>query len=273
MTDTKTITKKEITDISVYMSKENEEFSALRVISVGGEIYFLASELCKALLYANNSKAIKDHIDPEDIIVKSYKDAPQILKEALWSGADRSKKILVNESGFYSLVLKSRQERAKALKRWITSVVLPSIRKNGGYILGQEKSGVEYSDLLRETKEKLDARTYYWHSAVKQRDKYKASASKAKKEVAVYKRYADDSAAEAEALLAETIEQTKTIAHLRELLAREKEKNAKLRKSADADSNSNASSSNFSSFSYADNSTRSDEIRVNKWGFVEPDWI
>lgn len=102
----------------------NEEFGEIRTVTIGNEPWFVASDICKALDLSNPTMAMERLDDDE----KSK------LNLGLSGGATNC----VNEYGLYSLVLASRKKEAKDFKRWITHEVLPSIRKNGGYIAGQE---------------------------------------------------------------------------------------------------------------------------------------
>lgn len=102
----------------------NEEFGEIRTVSIGNEPWFVAGDICKALDLRNPTMAMERLDDDE----KSK------LNLGLPGGATNC----VNEYGLYSLVLASRKKEAKDFKRWITHEVLPSIRKNGGYIEGQE---------------------------------------------------------------------------------------------------------------------------------------
>ena len=106
---------------------KNAEFGSVRTVTVEGEPYFVAKDVTEILGYANASKAIADHVDVED----------KLNNESLSSLGQRGG-WLINESGLYSLILSSKLPTAKKFKRWVTSEVLPSIRKNGGYIAGQE---------------------------------------------------------------------------------------------------------------------------------------
>ena len=88
-----------------------------------GDPWFVAKDVCDALGYTNASKAISDHVDPED----------KLNNESLSSLGQRGG-WLVNESGLYSLTLSSKLPTAKEFKRWVTHEVLPQIRKTGGYV-------------------------------------------------------------------------------------------------------------------------------------------
>lgn len=107
---------------------KNEEFGEIRTIEVNNQPWFVGKDVADALGYSNTSKAIKDHVDEED---KQFFRGNETLglKSANNYGA-----VIINESGLYSLVLSSKLPTAKKFKRWVTSEVLPSIRKNGGYL-------------------------------------------------------------------------------------------------------------------------------------------
>lgn len=105
---------------------ENKEFGEIRTVNIDGEPWFVGKDVAAALGYNNPQKAIRDHVDDEDVTVN---------KTFTVNGTMAT---LINESGLYSLVISSKLPNAKRFKRWVTSEVLPSIRKNGGYIAGQE---------------------------------------------------------------------------------------------------------------------------------------
>lgn len=105
---------------------KNDEFGEIRVVEKDGEVWFVAADVTKILGYNNNSKAIKDHVDEEDKHLCKYNESLGLSK----FGA-----IIINESGLYSLILSSKLPTAKKFKRWVTSEVLPAIRKNGKYEL------------------------------------------------------------------------------------------------------------------------------------------
>lgn len=102
----------------------NEEFGEIRTITKDNEPWFVAKDISDKLGYAQTSNMMK-RIDAEDSI------------SSILDGMNM-KSILINESGLYSAIIGSRLESAKRFKHWVTSEVLPSIRKNGGYIAGQE---------------------------------------------------------------------------------------------------------------------------------------
>lgn len=105
---------------------KSAEFGEIRTVNIDGELWFVGKDVAAALGYNNPQKAIRDHVDDEDVTVN---------KTFTVNGTMAT---LINESGLYSLVISSKLPNAKRFKRWVTSEVLPSIRKNGGYIAGQE---------------------------------------------------------------------------------------------------------------------------------------
>lgn len=102
----------------------NEEFGEIRTVIISNEPWFVASDICKSLDLTNPTMALQRVDDDE-----------KAKFNLGLSGGDTN---CVNEYGLYSLVLASRKREARDFKRWITHEVLPSIRKNGGYIAGQE---------------------------------------------------------------------------------------------------------------------------------------
>lgn len=111
---------------------ENTEFGKLTVIEKDGEFFFIGKEVAEKLGYINPQKAIRDHIEDEDKLTERF----------VQSGQGRNMYI-INESGLYSFILSSKLPQAKEFKRWVTKDVLPSIRKNGGYIKNQENLSKE----------------------------------------------------------------------------------------------------------------------------------
>lgn len=104
----------------------NERLGNVRVVQIKGQPYFVGKDVAEILGYANASKALLDHVDEED----------KLNNETLSSLGQRGG-WLINESGLYSLILSSKLPKAKEFKRWVTSEVLPSIRKTGGYNANQ----------------------------------------------------------------------------------------------------------------------------------------
>ena len=101
------------------------ENTPVQTIVENNEIFFRAAQLAELLQYKNPHKAIKDHVDPDDLT----------KREVVNTINKRAQVLFVNESGMYSLVLSSKLEQAKKVKRWVTSEVLPAIRKTGKYQL------------------------------------------------------------------------------------------------------------------------------------------
>ena len=105
---------------------ENEEFGKVRTTEVNGQPYFVGKDVAEILGYADTNKAIAMHVDEEDKL--NDKTALSLGQRGGW---------LINESGLYSLILTSKLPKAKAFKRWVTSEVLPSIRRHGLYAVDE----------------------------------------------------------------------------------------------------------------------------------------
>lgn len=106
---------------------KNADFGSIRAVERDGEPWFVGKDVARALGYSDQAKAIRIHVDEED----------KGVDEMATPGGTQNVTI-INESGLYSLVLSSKLPGAKKFKRWVTSEVLPALRKNGGYIAGQE---------------------------------------------------------------------------------------------------------------------------------------
>ena len=102
---------------------KNPEFGAIRAVEIDGEPWLVGKDVALALGYKNPQEAIRNHVDAED------KGVSEIL-----TPGGMQKLPIINESGLYSLVLSSKLPKAKQFRRWVTSEVLPSIRKHGAYI-------------------------------------------------------------------------------------------------------------------------------------------
>lgn len=126
---------------------KNDSFGEVRTLIINNEPWFVGKDVASILGYADTNKAITMHVDEEDKL--NDKTASSLGQRGGW---------LINESGLYSLILSSKLPKAKEFKRWVTSEVLPSIRKNGGYIV--PKSPMELLELefqaLREVENKVD---------------------------------------------------------------------------------------------------------------------
>ena len=112
---------------------ENKEFGKVRTVLRGGEPWFVGKDVTSILGYERTTKAIVDRVDDEDRKMIDSKTQSQIGIEIGQRGG-----WLINESGLYSLILSSKLPRAKEFKRWVTSEVLPTIRKTGGYVANEE---------------------------------------------------------------------------------------------------------------------------------------
>lgn len=102
----------------------NPEFGQIRTITDNDGIYFVGKDVAEILGYKDTSDALKRHVDSEDKLTRRFTDSGQ--------GRDV---YVINESGLYSLVLSSKLPSAKRFKRWVTSEVLPALRRQGGYML------------------------------------------------------------------------------------------------------------------------------------------
>lgn len=127
---------------------ENAQFGQVRTVMQNGEPWFVAADVCKALEIANSRDALS-RLDSDEKSVASTDTL-----------GGRQCMTVINEPGLYSLVLGSRKPEAKAFKRWITHEVIPSIRKSGGYIAGQESmtDAELLSKALLVAKRQIDAR-------------------------------------------------------------------------------------------------------------------
>lgn len=114
-------------EVTVFKNLVHPEFGELRTVEIDGEPWFVGKDVAAALGYKDTSDALKKHVESDDKLTRRFAD----------SGQNRGMYI-INESGLYSLILSSKLPSAKEFKHWVTSEVLPSIRKNGAYIRNQE---------------------------------------------------------------------------------------------------------------------------------------
>ena len=123
---------------------KNKEFGQIRTCMVDGETYFVGKDVASALGYKNTKDALIRHVDVDD-------------KE--WSGITTplgtQQATIINESGLYSLILSSKLDSAKRFKHWVTSEVLPAIRKNGRYELESKAKELQQQIRLLESKNTL----------------------------------------------------------------------------------------------------------------------
>ena len=134
------------------------DLGAIRALrDESGEPWFVANDICKILGYSNPRDAVAKHIDDED---------KRVSQIATPSGSQKT--IVINESGLFSLVLKSKLPQAKKFKRWVTSEVLPAIRKYGGYltpekikeIIANPDTVIELATQLKQLQEKVTILTH-----------------------------------------------------------------------------------------------------------------
>lgn len=107
---------------------ENEEFGKIRTVEVNNEPWFIGKEIAEILGYSNTRDALKKHVDSDDMNTVAFCDGNK----------GNPNKTIINESGLYSLILSSKLPSAKKFKRWVTSEVLPQIRKTGGYVANDD---------------------------------------------------------------------------------------------------------------------------------------
>lgn len=101
----------------------SEEFGEIRTVTVNDEVWFVAKDVCEALKHTNTTVAMQ------------MLEEDERTKLSLGRAGETN---CINESGLYTLIIKSNLPKAKKFRKWVTSEVIPSIRKNGGYIAGQE---------------------------------------------------------------------------------------------------------------------------------------
>lgn len=101
----------------------SEEFGEIRTVTVSDEVWFVAKDVCEALKHTNTTVAMQ------------MLEEDERTKLSLGRAGETN---CINESGLYTLIIKSNLPKAKKFRKWVTSEVIPSIRKNGGYIAGQE---------------------------------------------------------------------------------------------------------------------------------------
>lgn len=129
---------------------QNFNFSGqdVRIITINDEPWFVGKDVADILGYSNSRKALSDHVDDED---------KGVTKSDTLGGNQNI--TIINESGLYSLILKSKKPEAKQFKRWVTSEVLPTIRKHGAYMTDKKAQDVLHgnglADLLIQAGEQI----------------------------------------------------------------------------------------------------------------------
>lgn len=124
----------------------NEEFGTIRSTMINGEPWFVGKDVAKLLGYANSNDALAKHVDEEDRGVAKCDTLGGIQELNV-----------INESGLYSLILRSSRPEAKRIQRWVTSEVLPTLRKTGSYSLQAPKTYAEALRALADEAEKAEA--------------------------------------------------------------------------------------------------------------------
>ena len=127
----------------------NPQFGQIRTLEVNNQPYFVGNDVALALGYAKPRNAISQHVDNEDALKQGVPDNQGFIQETT----------LINESGVYALIFGSKLPKAKAFKRWVTSEVLPSIRKTGSYshINPADYTRQDLADLILESEQDLQA--------------------------------------------------------------------------------------------------------------------
>lgn len=146
---------------------KNPEFGEIRTVELAGEPWLVGKDVAEALGYSNPRDALDRHVDNEDKATVGIHD-----------GSQSRNMTIINESGLYSLVLSSKLPGAKKFKRWVTSEVLPSIRKHGAYMtsdtidkmINSPEFGIKLLTALRDEQDKRKAleteldRSKEWYS-------------------------------------------------------------------------------------------------------------
>lgn len=124
------LVKKESTsDQLQQMVFDNADFGEVKTVVIDGEPWFVGKDVAQCLGYTNPSKALADHVDDDDKL--NNKTLSSLGQRGGW---------LINESGMYALIFGSKLEKAREFKRWVTSEVLPTLRKTGRYEVAEDQS-------------------------------------------------------------------------------------------------------------------------------------
>lgn len=128
----------------------NEKFGNIRSVTINGEPWLVGKDVATALGYSNTKDALSKHVDLEDKMMGSQNTTPSIRDNM---GREQHP-TFINESGLYSLIMGSKLPSAREFKRWVTSEVLPSIRKTGSYSNPKHRPMTEYQERLSRIREK-----------------------------------------------------------------------------------------------------------------------
>ena len=132
----------------------NEEFGNMRTLTINGEPWFVGKDIAECLGYSRSTKAVSDHVDEEDIDGIPIQDSIGRMQNTP----------IINESGVYSLILSSKLESAKKFKKWVTSEVLPSLRKTGTYTVMAAQPTTTSSIVVQPTSDiELPKATNTWY--------------------------------------------------------------------------------------------------------------
>lgn len=132
----------------------NEEFGNVRTLTINGEPWFVGKDIAECLGYSRSTKAVSDHVDEEDIDGIPIQDSIGRMQNTP----------IINESGVYSLILSSKLEYAKKFKKWVTSEVLPSLRKTGTYTVMATQPNTTSSIIVQPTSDiELPKATNTWY--------------------------------------------------------------------------------------------------------------
>lgn len=128
---------------------KNEEFGDIRTVTIDGEPWFVGKDVAEVLGYSNSRDALAKRVDEED----------KLDGVAICDSIGREQKpVLINESGLYGLILSSKLPNAKKFKHWVTSEVLPSIRKTGQYQMPKFSKEIQALLILDERTVKMEKR-------------------------------------------------------------------------------------------------------------------
>lgn len=122
---------------------ENQEFGKVRTVTIDGEPWFVGKDVAAVLGYENTKKAIRDHVDVEDKKMGEQNGTPSVVD----SMGRTQRPVWINESGMYALIFGSKLPSARRFKCWVTSEVLPAIRRTGSY----SKTDIDVTALIMQT--------------------------------------------------------------------------------------------------------------------------
>lgn len=129
---------------------KNKRFGELRTTEINGEIWFVGKDVAEALGYSKPRNAIAEHVDEDDALKQGVTDSLGRIQQTT----------IINESGVYSLIFSSKLSSAKEFKHWVTSEVLPSIRKTGSYNISESSKSKQELD-IEEKKVRLEEAEYW----------------------------------------------------------------------------------------------------------------